>query len=398
MSDSTVKILYVSHSHPPDGAPLESIGGMQRVSMQLLDAFRTSQNVEVVDWVLKAPWKGIGRRTAWFLMRSLVQIPRMVRREGIQLIWFSSMVTASLAPRLRHLGIPMLAVNHGQDVTLPVHLWQRYLPTVFNSLGASVSVSEATRQQCLQRGLQPDRAHVLPNGIDNAFQSRLPGSEAARSHLGALHADIASSISEARPLLLTVGRLMRRKGHAWFLREVLPRLSRTPVHYLVVGEGPELAELQDLASICVQQTPHRVTLLGRQADEVLHSAYVACDLFIMPNIPVEGDMEGFGVVLLEANLSGTPAIASDLEGIRDVIVDGVNGVRVPARDAGAFSAAISELLEEPGRRRLGTLSRESSIYVQENFLWERLVERYITLARTAAHGRISPHSEDAPLI
>jgi phosphatidyl-myo-inositol dimannoside synthase len=62
---------------------------------------------------------------------------------------------------------------------------------------------------------------------------------------------------------------------------------------------------------------------------MLNTCYAAADLFVMPNIPVEGDMEGFGIVLLEANRAGVPAVASDLEGIRDVIEPGENGYRVP---------------------------------------------------------------------
>ena len=76
---------------------------------------------------------------------------------------------------------------------------------------------------------------------------------------------------------------------------------------------------------------------------MLKNAYSASDIFIMPNIPIPGDMEGFGIVLLEANLAGTPAVAADLEGIKDVIENGKNGYKIEVRDSKSFSNKIDTL-------------------------------------------------------
>ncbi|MDX1672876.1 MAG: glycosyltransferase family 4 protein, partial [Balneolaceae bacterium] len=97
------------------------------------------------------------------------------------------------------------------------------------------------------------------------------------------------------------------------------------------------------------------------------------DLFIMPNIPVKGDMEGFGIVLLEANMARTPAIASDLEGIRDVIEQGKNGYRVPPENPDRFSEKVNQVLEN-GFSRFSDSARS---YVQERFNWERVSEQYL---------------------
>src|SRR5690606_10325261 len=96
----------------------------------------------------------------------------------------------------------------------------------------------------------------------------------------------------------------------------------------------------------VQQSSqsNHIYLLGRQPDDILQLAYCAADLFIMPNIVVPGDMEGFGVVMLEANLMNTPVIASDLEGIIDVIEPGKNGYRIEVGNHTLFAKEIDRVL------------------------------------------------------
>ncbi len=84
-------------------------------------------------------------------------------------------------------------------------------------------------------------------------------------------------------------------------------------------------------------------------------------------------MEGFGVVLLEANIQGTPAIASDLEGIKDVIMQGENGYRVPSLDAEAFIRKIDEVLNN----NLKTLSECSRSYVLKTFTWDAVTDKYL---------------------
>lgn len=85
-------------------------------------------------------------------------------------------------------------------------------------------------------------------------------------------------------------------------------------------------------------------------------------------------MEGFGIVMLEANLASTPAVAADLEGIKDVISDGENGFKVEVKDAETFAARIDEVLTTD----YTTLSESSRNYVEQNFAWERVADRYIS--------------------
>lgn len=363
-----MKILYISHLHPPKHAPLKSIGGMQRVSMQLVSELKKNPNVEVKTIIQHAPWKGIELRTTFFLAKLARKLPRIVEDYKPDVILFSSMVTASLAKFTRKkIDVPMVTINHGQDVKMPVAPYQKFVPKVFEALDGVISVSRATREECIQRGMDPDKGIALPNGFDIEHLEKSPEKEPSRK---ALEEAFGIDLSEKK-LLLTVGRQVKRKGHEWFITEVLPKI-KSDVLYLAVGEGPEhdrLIQIWETSSF-----KEKMLFVGKQPDKLLHQAYSAADVFIMPNIPVEGDMEGFGIVLLEANLAETPAVASDLEGIKDVVEDGMNGYKIPVRDAQKFATQVDEVLST-GYDKLSKKSRE---YVHTNFAWHTVAEQYIS--------------------
>lgn len=340
---------------------------MQRVSLQLTDQLTANQGVELVEYTKETRWKFIIVKTTAFLFRLFLFLPVVVRKEKPDVILFSSMVTGSLAWFVRsRVNVPMVSISHGHDVTLKVPIYQWLIRKVFKSLDSVISVSSATRQECLNRGLDPAKSKVLPNGFDLA--SLKPGISREEA-LKKIEARFDFQLGN-RKLLLTVGRLIRRKGHEWFIREVFPRISSDTI-YIIIGDGGEKQKVA--AAIHELGFEDRILHVGRQPDEILEMAYTAADLFIMPNVRIEGDMEGFGVVLLEANIRNTPAIATDIEGIRDVISQGKNGYRIPERQPEKFAAKIDEVLSN----ELETLSQTSRSYVEHQFSWEKVSKEYI---------------------
>jgi phosphatidyl-myo-inositol dimannoside synthase len=302
----------------------------------------------------------------------LFLVPKAIREFNPDVILFSSMVTAGVIPFFgNRIKVPMVTINHGQDVTLPFWIYQKYLPTVFKKLSGVISVSKATREACIERGMNPEKGVVLPNGLDRRKTRDLPDKATAKTKLKEI---FGLNFNSDKFLLLTVGRQVKRKGHAWFIREVLP-LLRNPVNYLVVGDGPEFENIKSETES--SEFRDSIILAGRQPEEVLKTAYAGADLFVMPNIPVDGDMEGFGIVLLEANQNGLPAVASDLEGIRDVIQQGVNGYRVTHSNPKIFAQKVDQVLE----KELKQLSDSSKKYVLEQFSWDTVVNQYVNFLR-----------------
>ena len=363
-----MRILYISHLHPPENAPLDNMGGMQRVSMQLVEELSARDDIELKTIIQHAPWKGIEIKTAFFLTKLAVTLPNIVEDFKPDVILFSSMVTASLAKFCRKkIDVPMVTINHGQDVKMPIGIYQSFVPKVFEALDGVISVSEATRKECIKRGMSPEKGVALPNGFDMSDFKETPDKKVARKEIEQVFNIDLKGIS----LLLTVGRQVKRKGHEWFISEVLPKI-KSNVLYLVIGDGPEHEQLKEVVSS--SSVKKKVLLAGKQPDEVLKNAYAASDVFIMPNIPISGDMEGFGIVLLEANLAGTPAVAADLEGIKDVIEDGKNGFKIKVRDSESFSKKVDSLIAE-NLEEMSTSSRE---YVLENFTWNKVAQQYIS--------------------
>jgi len=363
-----LRILYLTHLHPPSDAPLKNMGGMQRVSLQLVETLKKNPNVTIDVIKLEAEWVNIGLATTKFLLNNLVDLPSRVESFRPDVIVFSSMVTAALAPFVRKkIDVPMVTINHGQDVTLPLKMYQHFVPRIFNALDGVISVSRATRQACIERGMPPEKGISIPNGfIPEDFNTGECNKFKSRAFLGSL---IGRDLQHLK-LLLTTGRLVKRKGHQWFITHVLPKIDVNTV-YLILGDGPEREMIQKAVSD--NRLEQRVYLLGRQSDEILNLSYCASDLFIMPNIMVPGDMEGFGVVMLEANLMGLPVVASDLEGIKDVIEDGKNGFKIPVGDSSLFASKINELVSTD----LKWLRENSKTYVFDKFTWEKVSIRYL---------------------
>ncbi len=127
-------------------------------------------------------------------------------------------------------------------------------------------------------------------------------------------------------------------------------------------------------------------LLGRTSDDVLRDLYNGSDVFVMPNLRVNGDMEGFGRVLLEAALCELPVVATGIEGITDAITDGENGTLVAERDPSAFAAAVQAVLTDPAAAH-GAGARARA-YTLAHFSWDRAGRRVPGRVSEAARLRL----------
>lgn len=203
-------------------------------------------------------------------------------------------------------------------------------------------------------GVRPERYRAEPEQI-----------EALRERLGLT----------GRRVILTVARMVRRKGHEHVLR-ALPMVTEAvpDAAYLVVGDGPLADELRALThELKLHQS---VVFAGAVADEDLAACYGLCDVFAMPSVPVPGELaEGLGLAYLEAAAAGRPSVGTRFGGIPDAIADGETGLLVePADDAGLAEALI-ELLADPERtQRMGQAARER---VEAQFTWSCVAERFL---------------------
>ena len=378
-----VRVLFVSHTFPPEGRPLASVGGMQRVATDLHEALLLHPEVTVREMVLRSSWRWIYLRTPAYLARVYRYIESLARRGEIDVVLFSSVIPAVLVSfplqrTLRAAGVRTVAVAHGDDVTFPLGPYQRRLRRVFDGIDAVVSVSRATGAACTGRGLDPSKLHVIPNGIREArFPEADPEAASRGDRLAALDA-AAHHLDDDAFLLCSVGRQVPRKGFAWFVDEVMPTLPDR-VHYWLAGSGPQTGEIRAAASR--RGLDDRLRLLGPVSEEHLGLLYRNSDLFIMPNIAVPGTMEGFGVVMLEAGMCGLPTIASRLEGIQDVISESENGHLVTSGCADGFRRAIMRYVED--RPTLEAV-RGRAVEHTRRFRWPVVADSYVRLIQSLA--------------
>lgn len=365
---SPVRLLFVSHSFLREDARPEDLGGMERAAHEWARALRSRPGVQLEVLGLRTrrrfrPWVA-----PWFLAVLAATLGRRIRRLHPDVVLFSSATTALVTLFLEHRrgnGAPRLAaVAHGNDVVRNVALYRRIVRrALVERCDVVFPVSRATARACVELGVPPGRIRVVPNGV---ARDRFPGELARRT------GEPRGFPSDGTHRLLSVGRLVRRKGYAWFAGAVLPRLSRG-VEWVLAGSGPERGRV--LRAAQAARVGGRLVLAGSVPEGALPGLYGSADLVVMPNLSVPGEIEGFGLVALEAAAAGVPVVASDLEGLQDAVVPGVTGLRVPPGDAPAFASAVSSLLEDPAERwRLGTRARD---HVLKHCTWARVADRLL---------------------
>lgn len=277
--------------------------------------------------------------------RVLWQTLRLVRGQGIGVLCICELSSGSWLGLLlkRVLNIPYINYIHGEEITTesPYRWFGRRRRHYLHQAAAVVAVSEFTRRALIeQMGLSAERITLIVNGVDaERFQ---PGPKpAALLERYGLH---------GQRVLLTVGRLVERKGIDTTLQALPAVLARCPdTRYLIVGSGEYRARLEAL--VAELGLGEQVIFAGAVPAEELVAHYQLCDLFVMPNRELDNrDTEGFGLVFLEANACGKAVISGRAGGVVEAVRHGETGLNVDGRDPAAVSSAILELLLDDERR------------------------------------------------
>jgi glycosyltransferase involved in cell wall biosynthesis len=355
---SKYRILCLSRAYPP------VIGGIERQNYDLFTSLAAMAEVKII--ANRRGKKSLPFFLPLALLRSLIYLPRydaILLGDGMMSIigWFMKLLSNK----------KVVCVVHGLDVTFPNHIYQRlWVGCFMPRIDLFVAVSEETRRECIKRGLSAEKIEVVPNGVN----LRSFCCDTDKSSLIAL----LGKSNENKKIILTVGRLVRRKGVAWFIASVMPKLPEEVI-YLVVGEGEDRPAIE--RAIKENELNDRVFLLGHADEEQKKKLYAIADLYIQPNIQVAGDIEGFGLVVLEAAASCTWVVAARIEGLLEAVVDGKNGVLVETENDEEFVREINKYLMDSALRN--NLGKNARIFVGERFEWQRIAERYFDIISSA---------------
>ena len=369
------RTLLVTNDFPP------AVGGIQ----SYLDDYTRRLPPEDLTVLASTPWRGADRARTHdaglpfrvHRMATSVLLPtpdvrarmqHLIRTEGIETVWFGAAAPLGLLGRAaRQAGATrVIATTHGHEVGWSMLPGARQaLRRIFAEADVVTYISDYTVGR-LRPFLPPTTTLVhLPSGIDT---DRFHPDPAARVRLRARY-----RLGED-PTVVCVSRLVARKGQDTLIR-AWPRVVREVPHarLVIVGRGPDARRLQNLR----RDSPvrGRILLTGAVAGDELPAHVALADVFAMPCRTRGGglDVEGLGIVFLEASAAGVPVVAGDSGGAPETVRPGVTGLVVGGRDEDALVAALVDLLTHPQRRAaMGAAGRE---WMHQDWTWPHLVDR-----------------------
>jgi phosphatidylinositol alpha-1,6-mannosyltransferase len=263
----------------------------------------------------------------------------------------------------RRAGVDYYLVAYGLELLLPLYGdLPRWRHDDFAGAKGVIAISQATADLVRAR-IAPAPAPAIVNPIAGDALAG-PAVDARREELRKLLGPGAG------PILLSVGRLVARKGFDLVVEAVARLVPEFPnLRYVVIGDGPERERLHDRAAAL--GIADRVLMLGRADDAMKWAAYGLCDLFVMPNRSLgDSDWEGFGIVFVEAARAGKPAVAGRAGGVADAVVDGDTGLLVDPDAPEALVSAIRQLLADPERR--ARMGRNAAQFATRRFTTDQL--------------------------
>jgi len=377
-----VEVLFVTYKYPP------SIGGMQKQSFELINRF------ERVAKAHRLVYDQNGS-LLFFFMSLLVRMPYiLLRNPSIGVVHFNDGVCAMMCSWLRLFTKRKLSVTyHGLDLVFPNKLYQFIITKWIINFDIIITVSDYTKEVCIEKGFDTSKVFVIYNGVSKNEIVQL-------NQVPEYYKQLIDQIQlSGRKIITSIGRPVKRKGFVWFVRHILPRLNNHV--FLLIGPQPEYGIcLRMLIKLLPKKISNQLVIgwgLSTEHTQLLelerensiqdkfrwlshvdHNTknYLLSnsDLFVMPNVKVDGDMEGFGLVALEANMQGAPVVASRLEGITSAIVHRSNGVLIPASNFDEWIDVLNHVgAKVPG----GLLSGEKlSQYVIQKYSWSKMVKGY----------------------
>lgn len=364
--EKLVRVLLITNDFGPRAGGIETFieGLLGRLSQAQVTVFTSSQSQSEnydLTWKRNSGVNVIRDRSRILLPtpRVIASLRRIIREEEIELIWFGAAAPLGLSAKwLRLSGIKkIVALTHGHEVwwaKVPPFAWLlRFSARHIDNFGYLGSFTAKE----ISRAVPSEKLVQIAPGIDV---------EHFRPRGGELREKLKLSDG---PVIVSVGRLVHRKGQDRLL-EALPIIKREfpTITLLLIGEGPYRKELE---GICKKlDLFENVKFLGRVSYEELPSYLSLGDFFVMPaRSRLFGlEVEGLGIVYLEASACGLPVIVGNSGGAPDAVIHGETGFVVNGEDIEEIAERSLQLLKDEELRL--NMSRQARVFVNKNWPWE----------------------------
>ncbi|MEO7540200.1 MAG: glycosyltransferase family 4 protein [Pyrinomonadaceae bacterium] len=356
------------------------IGGVERLLMEMSSRFdRDAFDVSYCNLFCDADGQGAfptavrerGLQTfeikgrSWGALPGMVlNVAKLLRRERFEIIhlhMLQATIVGGLAAKFPGSSTKVIVTRHYTD-ELSHHpsAIKKLDAQITSSADAVIAISEYVKRDLLSVGVPPKKVSVIYNGT-------VVANSPAQSGAGA-------GSSGDQLYIGTIGSLTERKGHEYLIRSFPLILEQFPnARLIIVGEGPEHEKLEQLRK--ETDPDERITLLGFQSD--VRPILMNFDLYVHPSVH-----EPFGISILEAMAARKCVVATAVDGVPEIVVDGETGILAKPRDPEQLAAAICEVLrDDDTRRQMGEKGRRR---VEEFFDLDITVRRYESLYRKLA--------------
>ncbi|NKB66965.1 MAG: glycosyltransferase [Candidatus Latescibacteria bacterium] len=360
------RILFLTRRYPP------CLGGIETHSYQLYTHLSAQGPVHLVALRQQSLL-----HLAWFLPWALLKALWILALQRVDVVYFSDGVIAALAPLLRPFSRGLLvATIHGLELTYPNPLANRLIRWGVDCCQRIVVVSRLTGDIAQEAGIAAEKQRVVYAGMEPL---ELPAAQ-VEPLKRRFEEEYGLRFGHDR-ILLNFGRKVPRKGVAAFIEKGMPLLA-PDIKLLIGGRGPENERLPQLVEKLGLQS--RVFVLGPLSEEISAVLRQSADLFLMPNVHIPGDVEGFGIAPLESLSVGTPVVAFAVDGLVESIREG--GYLVAADDYPAFVEHIHRHYALTPQEQAAK-SDQARAYVRREYTWSKNAAQYLDLVEEWFAGK-----------
>lgn len=328
-SSNPIRILLITRNLPP------LVGGMERLHHHIFLELSKQYEVAVAGPIGCESYlhAGIQINTfhtspkSIFVAQSIHTAWHLGKKFHPDLVVCGSGAT-SIAGLLiaRRLKVPFITFLHGLDIVASHFLYRKLFLPAIRASDTVIAISKHTAKLCMEHGVSPEKIKILHPGVQMPTKDQL-GTGDFRKKIGA----------PDKSILLSVGRIAERKGLIEFIINCMPDLvsSDPNIVFIIVGSEAQdalnansgmLTKLNE--TITRMNLQSNVKLLGKLDENELIQAYNASQLFVFPVLDLPGDVEGFGMVAIEAAAHGLATVAFATGGVPDAVSDGVSGYLV----------------------------------------------------------------------
>ena len=338
------EILIITRNFPP------LVGGMERLLRHTYEELRIDFNCQVIGPTGASEFVAEGhvsecftKPVSLFLFVAFCKGLWHASTGKIRLAVAGSGVTAPVAVLLGFLfRFPVAVFVHGLDLVVDDAIYQNFfIPSILRA-DIIIANSENTARLAREAGVANEKIHIIHPGVD--YPSQINRN---------IHLRKQYNIKDEDKILLSVGRLIPRKGVAQFIRETLPLINQQlpQVLFVIIGDFPDKALKKNIDSkkelqLVIEENnlDNKVLMLGSVEDQVLQDFLVESDLLLFPVLDIPGDVEGFGMVAVEAAAHGLPTFAFDVGGVADAVCHQVSGKLFQPGDYKGLAEQIIEYL------------------------------------------------------